>query len=105
MGCVFLRLFVANLGWVLRRPREFLTELLDTVLSLMAQSPPGPPDVLEMVSTATVQLLHAQPALLNDLPAQVHFPRLFKAMTAKNDGVLRACLVIVHQLADNEACT
>ena len=68
---MFLRLFVANPGWVLRRPREFLTELLDTALSLMQQAPPGQPDVLEMVATATVQLLHAQPALLDALPAQV----------------------------------
>ena len=71
VGGVFLRLFVANPGWVLRRPREFLTELLDTALSLMQQSPPSQPDVLEMVATATVQLLHAQPALLDSLPAQV----------------------------------
>ncbi|XP_043196340.1 dnaJ homolog subfamily C member 13-like isoform X3 [Amphibalanus amphitrite] len=105
VGGVFLRLFVANPGWVLRRPREFLTELLDTALSLMQQAPPGQPDVLEMVATATVQLLHAQPALLDALPAQGHIPRLFKAMNGKNDGVLRACLMIVHQLADNEACT
>ncbi|XP_037090468.1 dnaJ homolog subfamily C member 13-like isoform X2 [Pollicipes pollicipes] len=104
VGGVFLRLFIANPGWVLRRPKEFLTELLDTGLTLMQQAPPDT-DTLEMVATATVQLLHAQPALLDAVPAQGHIPRLFKAMTARNDGVLRACLLIVHQLADNEACS
>lgn len=29
VGGVFLRLFIANPGWVLRKPKEFLTELLD----------------------------------------------------------------------------
>ena len=29
VGGVFLRLFVANPGWVLRKPKEFITELLE----------------------------------------------------------------------------
>lgn len=29
VGGVFLRLFISNPGWVLRRPKEFLTELLE----------------------------------------------------------------------------
>ena len=29
VGGVFLRLFIANPGWVLRKPKEFLTELLE----------------------------------------------------------------------------
>ena len=29
VGDVFLRLFVANPGWVLRKPKEFITELLE----------------------------------------------------------------------------
>jgi len=29
LGGVFLRLFVANPGWVLRKPKEFITELLE----------------------------------------------------------------------------
>jgi DnaJ family protein C protein 13 len=32
---VYLRLFVENPGWVLRRPKEFLTELFDFTQSLM----------------------------------------------------------------------
>ena len=29
VGGVFLRLFIANPGWVLRRPKEFIIELLE----------------------------------------------------------------------------
>ena len=29
VGGVFLRLFIANPGWVLRKPKEFVTELLE----------------------------------------------------------------------------
>jgi DnaJ family protein C protein 13 len=35
VGGVYLRLFVANPGWVVRRPKEFLSELMDTCLGLM----------------------------------------------------------------------
>lgn len=34
---VYLRLFVDNPSWVLRRPKEFLTELFDVAQSLMAE--------------------------------------------------------------------
>lgn len=34
---VYLRLFVANPGWSVRRPKEFLTELMDFCLSLMSK--------------------------------------------------------------------
>jgi DnaJ family protein C protein 13 len=35
VGGVYLRLFLVNPGWVVRRPKEFLSELMDTCLGLM----------------------------------------------------------------------
>lgn len=35
VGGVYLRLFVSNPGWVVRRPKEFLSELMDTCLGIM----------------------------------------------------------------------
>ena len=35
---VFLRLFIANPGWVLRRPKEFITELLEKWSQLSSSS-------------------------------------------------------------------
>lgn len=40
VGGVYLRLFVANPGWVLRKPKEFLSELMDTSISLMSKEKP-----------------------------------------------------------------
>ena len=36
VGGVFLRLFIANPGWVLRKPKEFLTELLELWAKLVS---------------------------------------------------------------------
>jgi DnaJ family protein C protein 13 len=40
VGGVFLRLFIANPGWVLRKPKEFLTELLEIWSKLVALDKP-----------------------------------------------------------------
>jgi DnaJ family protein C protein 13 len=40
IGGVFLRLFIANPGWVLRRPKEFLTELLEKWSQLTSMTKP-----------------------------------------------------------------
>lgn len=36
IGGVFLRLFIANPGWVLRKPKEFLTELMEKWTQLIS---------------------------------------------------------------------
>jgi DnaJ family protein C protein 13 len=71
---IYIRLFIANPGWVLRKPREFLTDLLETVLRLMGQSNPNL-DALETVTTALVKLLEAQPALSDMVPATGYLSR------------------------------
>ena len=40
VGGVFLRLFIANPGWVLRKPKEFLTELLEVWSQLVSSNSP-----------------------------------------------------------------
>lgn len=34
---VYLRLFIASPTWALRKPKEFLSELMDTTLGLMSK--------------------------------------------------------------------
>ena len=41
VGGVFLRLYVANPGWVLRKPRDFVVELLEKWSELVAQAAPN----------------------------------------------------------------
>lgn len=40
VGGVYLRLFVANPGWTLRKPKEFLSELMETCLNMMSRDKP-----------------------------------------------------------------
>ncbi len=40
IGGVFLRLFIANPGWVLRKPREFIVELLERWSALVSTQSP-----------------------------------------------------------------
>ena len=37
VGGVYLRLFIASPTWALRKPKEFLSELMDATLTLMAK--------------------------------------------------------------------
>jgi len=41
IGGVFLRLYIANPGWVLRKPKEFITELLEKWAELTTISNPN----------------------------------------------------------------
>lgn len=41
VGGVFLRLFIANPGWVLRKPKEFLTELLERWCTMTSTNSPN----------------------------------------------------------------
>lgn len=46
VGGVYLRLFNKNPGWVLRKPKEFLSELLDTSVK---EIPKDPTNVSEVI--------------------------------------------------------
>lgn len=41
VGGVFLRIFIAQPGWVLRKPREFLVSLLETLTGLLEKNNPN----------------------------------------------------------------
>ena len=41
VGGVFLRLFIANPGWILRKPKEFLTELLEKWCAMTSTMSPN----------------------------------------------------------------
>jgi DnaJ homolog subfamily C member 13 len=41
IGGVFLRLFIANPGWVLRKPKEFIVELLEKWSEIVSVANPN----------------------------------------------------------------
>ncbi|CAH1789259.1 unnamed protein product [Owenia fusiformis] len=100
---VFLRLFIANPGWVLRKPKEFMTELLEKFVEMTSsRSPNG--DMLETITTAIVAFFSAQPAWLDQVPSLGHIPRIFQVMNSKNDAIPKSAIQVTHQLVQSDVC-
>ncbi|XP_054717127.1 dnaJ homolog subfamily C member 13-like [Uloborus diversus] len=100
---VYLRLFIQNPSWVLRRPKEFLTELLDRIIAFVSKDIVNG-ELLEMMTQALVCLLQAQPSLLDQVPALGHIPRILQAMSKQNDALSASCLQIIRQFSNSEGC-
>lgn len=105
VGGVYLRLFIASPAWALRKPKEFLSELMDTSLTLMSKDKIDS-DTLELSTQALVCLLQAQPTLADHVPSLGHIPRLCRQMAIQNGQptVYKAAILILHQLAASETC-
>ncbi|XP_033727987.1 dnaJ homolog subfamily C member 13-like [Pecten maximus] len=103
IGGVFLRIFISNPGWVLRKPKEFLTELMEKWAQLVGmQAPDG--EVLETVTTGVVCLFSSQSSLLDQVPQLGYIPKVFQAMSKRNDAIPKSAIQVAHQLANNEIC-
>lgn len=100
---VYLRLFIQNPTWLLRRPKEFLTELLDKLIAVMSKDNINN-ELLETLTQALVCLLVAQPSLLDQVPALGHIPRVLQIMVRPDDAVAGSCLQIVRQLSNSDIC-
>ncbi|XP_064389871.1 dnaJ homolog subfamily C member 13-like [Halichondria panicea] len=66
VGGVFLRIFISQPTWVLRKPKEFLISLLDK-FGLLSQSAHPDGEILETVTEACVYLFTAQPSLADQI--------------------------------------
>lgn len=91
-------LVIESLGWVLRKPREFLTDLLETVLRLMGQPNPNM-EALETVTTALVKLIEAQPALSDMVPATGYLSRILSTMNSADGDVQKPGVLIINELS------
>ncbi|KAK2150998.1 hypothetical protein LSH36_380g05005 [Paralvinella palmiformis] len=100
---VFLRLFIANPGWVLRRPKEFITELLEKWSQLSSSSNTNG-EVLEVITASIVAFFTSQSSMLDQIPQLGHIPKILRAMSNKNDVIPKSALQITHQLAGSEVC-
>ena len=57
-----------------------------------------------MVTSGIVAFFTAQPAMLDQVPQLGHIPKLFKAMSSRNDSIPKTALQIVQQLSNSEVC-
>jgi len=55
-----------------------------------------------MVTSGIVAFFGAQPAVLDQVPQLGHIPKLFKAMSSRNDAIPKTALQIVQQLSNSE---
>ena len=95
---IYIRLFIANPGWVLRKPREFLIDLMENILQLM-NSKEQNNEKLEALTTALVKLLEAQPPLAEIVPATGYIGRILSSLLAAGSGMQKPCVLILHELS------
>ena len=95
---IYIRLFIANPGWVLRKPREFLIDLLENILQLM-NSKENNNEKLEALTAALVKLLEAQPPLAEIVPATGYIGRILSSLSNAGSGMQKPCVLILHELS------
>ncbi|MCJ8745660.1 hypothetical protein PDJAM_G00132750 [Pangasius djambal] len=103
VGGVFLRIFIAQPGWVLRKPRDFLVSLLETLTELLEKHHPNG-EALETVTTAAVCLFSTQTQLADQVPPLGHLPRILAALNHKDNAVPKSSIRLIHVLSENELC-
>lgn len=94
---VYLRLYASNPGWTLRKPRQFLSDLLDFIVE-NASRPGTSKEVLETSTSALVGLLNNSPHLADAVPVLGHIPKLFRQLSVQ----AKSTLPVIHQLALSE---
>jgi DnaJ family protein C protein 13 len=103
IGGVFIRLFIANPGWVLRKPKEFLIELFETWAEMgIRKQQEG--EQFEQITQALVQLFQAQPLLLDLVPQMGSLPQVKEALLVKRDGIIGSAILILNQIVNNDTC-
>lgn len=95
---VYLRLFVQNPAWTLRKPKQFLADLLDFVVETINKNKDELQDALDTATKALVCLLHVQPNLADSVPVLGHIPKFFRQLSVKP----KPALTVLHQLSHSE---
>ncbi|XP_019866686.2 dnaJ homolog subfamily C member 13 [Aethina tumida] len=105
VGGVYLRIFIANPAWTLRKPKEFLSELMETCLNLMSKDKTNV-DQLDVCTQALCSLLQVQPALLDLVPSMGHIPRLCRQMGSniRQIAIPKSAICILHALSLSSIC-
>lgn len=103
VGGVYLSLFIKQPMWSVRKPREFLQELLEKFCEL-CQKPHQDKEVLELVGDATCKFLASQPSMCDYIVALGYLPQLVKQFDHKNDLVVQSTLLVVHEISVSKPC-
>ena len=96
-----MRLFVANPGWVLRKPKQFMEDLLENMLTLMSGKDT---QTLTLVTDSLVRLLEVQAALLDQLPATGYLNRVLSSMNTLGEAGQKSGILVLHVASKNVVC-
>ncbi|XP_065077705.1 dnaJ homolog subfamily C member 13 isoform X2 [Ochlerotatus camptorhynchus] len=96
---VYLRLYISNPGWTLRKPKQFLADLLDFIVDNISRNGVDK-NILEISTTALVLLLNAQPNLADSVPVLGHIPKFFRQLSVQP----KSALTVLHQLSLSDIC-
>lgn len=91
---VYLRLYASNPGWTLRKPKQFLSDLLDFIVENTSRSGVTK-EVLDISTSALVGLLNNSPHLADSVPVLGHIPKLFRQLSVQP----KSTLSVIHQLS------
>jgi DnaJ homolog subfamily C member 13 len=94
---VYLRLYATNPGWTLRRPKQFLSDLLDFIVENANRSG-TPKEILDTASTALVGFLNNSPHMADAVPVLGHIPKLFRQLSVQP----RSTIAVLHTLSMSE---
>lgn len=94
---VYLRLFVQNPAWTLRKPKQFLADLLDFIVETINRNKEEK-EALELATQSLISLLSVQPNLADAVPVLGHIPKFFRQLSVQP----QSALAVLHQLSRSE---
>ncbi|KZS16300.1 DnaJ subfamily C member 13 [Daphnia magna] len=104
VGGIYLRLLVANPGWILRKPKEILGELLEAALQGLQKE--GETEKTKIIVSAISGLLHSQPVLLEHIPSLGPLPRLLRLLSSSTGSstVTARLLALLNPMTISSTC-
>lgn len=108
IGGIYIRLYVANSSWNLRKPREFLRDLLEFAFSPPTeQSRAGlgrKDDELELVGSALSMLLTTHPHLCDTLPPMGYINKVLHSIQSDKQVFKKIGLLVLRSITCSNAC-
>jgi DnaJ family protein C protein 13 len=103
VGGVFLALFVKQPNWGVRKPREFLQQLLEAFTTESARDPVDS-ERMGLIADSLVAFLSGQPAVADYIVASGYIPRVFGLIVSHAEITRVAAIRICHEIANSRAC-
>merc|ERR1740128_1014148 len=103
IGGIYIRLLVANPGWILRKPKETLGDLLEAALQGLQKE--AEPDKTKLIVSSICGLLHSQPVLLEHIPALGPLPRMLRLLSqCSNPSAVCGLLNLLNPISNSCTC-